>query len=124
MNKICTDIEQSKKLIELGIDVNTADMLWTYDFTVNDINGLNIISEQFNPEENDILAWSLSALLDILAKETRNIDEDGYIVLSSYKGNWWNISSINCVDEEIKESNSPLDAAFEMVCRLLENKKI
>lgn len=28
MNKICTSIEQSKKLIELGIDVNTADMFW------------------------------------------------------------------------------------------------
>ena len=28
MNKICTSIEQSKKLIELGIDVNTADMYY------------------------------------------------------------------------------------------------
>jgi len=28
MKKICTDIEQSKKLIELRIDVNTADMMW------------------------------------------------------------------------------------------------
>jgi len=28
MNKICTSIEQSKKLIELGIDINTADMCW------------------------------------------------------------------------------------------------
>ena len=25
MNKICTSLEQSKKLIELGIDINTAD---------------------------------------------------------------------------------------------------
>lgn len=30
MNKICTDIPQSKKLIELGIDVNTADMYYMY----------------------------------------------------------------------------------------------
>ena len=28
MNKICTSIEQSKKLIELGIDIDTADMFW------------------------------------------------------------------------------------------------
>ena len=27
MNKICTTIEQSKKLIELGVDVNTVDMI-------------------------------------------------------------------------------------------------
>ena len=30
MKKICTTIEQSKKLIELGIDVRTADMHWQY----------------------------------------------------------------------------------------------
>ena len=32
MNKICTSFKQSKKLIELGTDVNTADMhysTWT-----------------------------------------------------------------------------------------------
>lgn len=28
MNKICTSLEQSKKLIELGIDIYTADMFW------------------------------------------------------------------------------------------------
>lgn len=28
MNKICTSIEQSRKLIELGIDINTADMIY------------------------------------------------------------------------------------------------
>ena len=31
MNNICTSVEQSQKLIELGIDVNTADM---YYFTI------------------------------------------------------------------------------------------
>jgi len=29
-SKICTSIEQSKKLIELGIDVNTADMYYQW----------------------------------------------------------------------------------------------
>ena len=28
MNKICTSMEQSQKLMELGIDVNTADMYY------------------------------------------------------------------------------------------------
>lgn len=31
MNKICTSIVQSKKLIELGIDINTADFMWEYN---------------------------------------------------------------------------------------------
>ena len=122
MNKICTDISQSRKLIELGIDVNTADMMWEYNPdkevywdkpTIIPIDSYIFI--------NDIPAWSLAALLDILAKETHNRDEDGHIVLSSYKGNWWNISPINCISEEIKESNNQLDACYEMVCWLLEN---
>lgn len=29
MNKICTDIPQSKRLIELGLDAKTADMIYT-----------------------------------------------------------------------------------------------
>ena len=66
MNKICTSIEQSQKLIELGIDINTADMLWTYDFMVGHINGINVISELLKPEENDIPAWSFMALNNII----------------------------------------------------------
>lgn len=127
MNKICTSIKQSKKLIELGIDVNTADMGWNVfvDETTRilPIDDWDLVKNgssnvKFYP------AWSLTALLDILAKETHNIDEDGYIILSSYKGNWWDISPINCCSEGINESNNPLDAAFEMVVWLLENKKI
>lgn len=29
MNKICTSIERSQKLIEMGIDINTADVYWS-----------------------------------------------------------------------------------------------
>lgn len=121
MNKICTSLEQSNKLIELGIDVSTADMYWWYSGRRYYVESMD--DDDFN-KESDIPAWSLSALLDILAKETHNIDEDGYVVLSSYKGNWWNISPINCISEEINESNNPIDAAFEMICWLLENGKI
>lgn len=80
--------------------------------------------KDYTCKEYYIPCWSLAALLDILAKETHNIDEDGYVVLSSYKGNWWNISPINCISEEINESNNPIDAAFEMICWLKENGKL
>ena len=36
MSKICTSIKQSQKLIELGINVNTADMDYTLE--VKDVN--------------------------------------------------------------------------------------
>ena len=53
MNKICTDIYQSKKIIGLGIDVNTTDMRWqNNEFQIG-----------FN--DDGIPAWSLSALLKI-----------------------------------------------------------
>ena len=133
MNKICTSIEQSKKLIELGINVNTADMLWTYDFTVNDINGLNVISIYLKPEENDIPAWSLSALLKLmppyLFEFERGIDLNIYRNLN---GKGWHCSYMpNTIEnmkndkfKQITNGNDPVDAAFEMVCWLKENEKI
>lgn len=124
MNKICTSIEQSKKLIELGIDVNTADMLWTYDFVVNDINGLNIISDNFKPEENDVIAWSLSALLSVLPK---NLNIGRPSLDSNYMGYYW----IQYYDEFMKPNNyktecfnNPIDACVEMIVFLKENKKL
>lgn len=118
MNKICTTIEQSKKLIELGIDVNTADMLWTYDFTVNDINGLNVISELLKPEENDIPCWSLAALLKCLGKIKPQVYtpilflSEGKWVLQFVEYGHGNVCEVSC--------NNPVDACYEMIIRLHE----
>ena len=30
MKPICTTVEQSKKLIELGLDIETSDMYWDF----------------------------------------------------------------------------------------------
>ena len=65
MGKICTSLERLKKLIELGIDVNTADMYY-------DVNSYGI---QGKPEvaigkvlSRDIPEWSLTALLGLIPK--------------------------------------------------------
>lgn len=112
MNKICTDINQSKKLIELGIDINTADMLWTYDFIVNDINGLNVISEQLKPEEKDIPAWSLTALMEL-------IPPGNILLRDALNGKY---KCINTIDSDY--GDNPVDVAFEMVVWLKQNGKI
>lgn len=112
MNKICTSIEQSRKLIDLGIDINTADMLWTYDFMVGHINGINLISELLKPEENDIPAWSLTALMKL-------IPPGNILLRDALSGKY---KCINTVDSSYYDN--PLDAAFEMVCLLKENGKI
>jgi hypothetical protein len=66
MNKICTSIEQSLKLIELGIDVNTADMYYpnrvsghNYPLPIECKMGLPLLSQE-------IPAWSLAVLLQVL----------------------------------------------------------
>lgn len=76
MNKICTSIEQSKKLIELGINVKTADMhysTWTIlnegEFILSPNQGETIEKLQESYGNQIIPAWSLVALLDILPNE-------------------------------------------------------
>ena len=66
MNKICTSIKQSLKLIELGIDVNTADMYYpnrvgghNYPLPIECKMGLPLLSQE-------LPAWSLAALLNVL----------------------------------------------------------
>ena len=113
MNKICTDIEQSKKLLELGIDVKTADMFWDTLFAKKpeaQVNNDHFIDEY--DDEHRVPAWSLSALLDILSEQS--------FIIKTIK-NEFNI------DIPIRHCkiwfSSLLDAAFEMVVWLLENKK-
>lgn len=64
---IATTIGQSKKLLKYGLNPDTADMVYT---SISDITGLNqYILEVRNVIENfkddEIPAWSLSALIDI-----------------------------------------------------------
>ena len=128
MNKICTSLEQSKKLIELGIDVSTADMFWhrkldgTHSLMVDDIM-LKL----------DTPAWSLSALLELmppyLFEFERGIDLNIYPNLSSKA---WHCSYMpNAVEnmkndkfKQITNGDNPIDAAFEMVVWLKKNKKL
>ena len=102
MTKICTTIEQSKKLIELGIDVNTADMWY---LPIKDSHKL-VTTPSLT--RGIIPAWSLSALLELIPNYVIN-KSDGKINL--YYG--------------LKVSHDNLvDAAFVMICCLKENRKI
>ena len=107
--KICTSIEQSKKLIALGIDVNTADMYY-------DCNSYGI---QGKPEvavgtvwSKDIPAWSLTALLGLIPKFSleKDISKNAGYQLH------YNYNTVN-YDE-------PVDAAFEMICWLKKYDKL
>lgn len=121
MAKICTSIEQSKKLIELGLDTNTADMYYIYD-GFEEINS-ELPSVGHKCLEKDIPAWSLSALLGLIP----NLDERSPTLCRNIQENkWWVVYHSTAVDAVIQTEcyDNPLDAAFEMICWLLENKKI
>ena len=70
MNKICTSQEQSKKLIELGIDTTTADMFWDTLSAKNpeaQVNNHHLVDEY--DDWYRVPAWSLSALMNLLPSE-------------------------------------------------------
>ena len=109
MSKICTSLEQSQKLVELGIDVNTADMYY-------DVNSYGV---QDKPEvaigkvwSKDMPAWSLTALIGLLPKFSLEKDisiNAGYQLHYNYDQTYY---------------NEPVDAAFEMICWLKKYQKI
>lgn len=113
MSKICTDLKQSRKLISLGLDKNTADMHYFsdgYNPTKLDV-GYSAENAKFyrGTKNKYIPAWSLTALLELMPDY--NITRNSFynkVVLWSQGGN-------------SGECNAVIDAAFEMVCWLLEN---
>ena len=141
MSKICTSVEQSKKLVELGIDVNTADMALCGGTQLLTTNYVLAKKKFSNAGEISIEpAWSLSALLDLLpsslslypeateeeVKEGKYRSSDliaskeGYL-RKRYDGDYqYRYDGIKVVGD----FQSPLDAVFEIICWLKENNRI
>ena len=139
MNKICTSLEQSKKLIELGIDVETADMYYTSEHSTP-----SIMTGAKSDYSSYIPAWSLSTLLKLIKSEIYG--ENIYGDTITYKVNFRKYKLTDDVDlyqiayGSIKfdvdgqhsfkdmvntgEKENLIDAAFEMIVWLKENKKI
>ena len=124
MNKICTTIEQSQKLIELGIDVNTADMYWWYGGKIHYVEAMD--DGDFN-KESDIPAWSLTALLGLMPDRLYINDDEEY---------WFKLDNVGglyrCYYEEDEfeydlsffDGEEPIDVLFNMVIWLKENNNI
>ena len=114
MNKICTDLEQSKKLVELGIDVKTADMFWDMAEPEKRRKPLvGPISDYYDMENWAVPAWSLSALMNLL---------DDKAGLAKDYGLWF------CYDNGkshcTKHYDEPIDAAYKMIIHLHELKML
>ena len=140
MNKICTSQEQSKKLIELGIDKTTDDMFWDTLSTKNpeaQVDNHHLVDEY--DDEHRVPAWSLSALMNLLPSEfeyfetTYKINIRKYVSIDNVEiyqvayGNyrWYEDGSCSWLDLiNTSEKEELIDAVFQMVVWLLENKKL
>ena len=129
MSKICTDLEQSRKLVKMKLDKNTADMHYFsdgYNPTKLEV-GYSAENAKFyrGTEYEYTPAWSLSALLDLMpqriftqtGKQEFGIDKSEIDVL--YQIFYENKNSY--IQQKAEEA---VDAAFDMIVWLLENKHI
>ena len=136
MNKICTSIKQSKKLIKLGVDVNTVDMTYvsmkdygenTYHLTVGKTDVDWAKDELGNLNWNDVYekyipAWSLSALLELIPESIDN-NTDDFSQLQLTKKSVAYYYGDGALRRGFLRDNF-INAVFEMIVWLKENNKI
>ena len=120
--KAYTDIEQSKKLAEI-LPNESADMYfhghqsilnpkeWEYE----DEPKVRWKYISFDDKRIFFPCWSLAALLGLLSLP---------MLTQHNNGKWYIVSYPNGVVKTSVEYDNPLDAAFELVVWLKENKKL
>jgi len=123
MSNIATNIAQSRRLLELGLDPKTADMVWVR-YAAGGYRLEVLHRELFERiKETDIPAWSFSALLEVMPSDLYyqhtvvHIEKDYYSCIR------------NIHDPEQEDGpygvratfgDTAVNAAYEMVCWLLE----
>ncbi len=114
MNKICTSLEQSKKLIELGISANTSDMC--YDWSVIG-KEYSTVAQCHKYIDDELPAWSLSALFDVLPKYIGDYGKCLYFDMGYYYCGYMVDGNFMLSIEETSADN-PVDACIEMIIKL------
>lgn len=102
-NKICTSIQQAQKLLEIGVDTNTADMLWATIYDENHMVSdyrLDVMPYRLY-SGNAVPAWSLSALLYLLDNPQLFNHDDK-----------WKCDGYTCIGYP---HDNAIDAVFEVV---------
>lgn len=105
---IATNLEQSKRLLELGLPASTADMTWSAS------GNMLMVHTSSKRGTKELHAWSLTALLNLIPMvDLYVMPSGGYMCTSFYK---------NGSHKHFAET--PIEAAYEMVCWLLRNNLI
>lgn len=149
MIELATTIEQSKKLVELGLNLDTADMHYSADMYDSNYDldiGKGIYEELPNwvgtkNRPADIPAWSLSALIELMPLEIYDkMFSDGkvgsfrtfeFAIETNQRDNnrykiKYRLVSVREFGKYLKicEGRTLLDASYNMVGWLLEHKHI
>ena len=133
MSNIATTIEQSKHLLELGLSKETADMSYSEEYFGKDKDGNDewcwrLNACKFVDVEGIIPAWSLTALLEVMPKNTNETYHLFSSMMADQLGSWVcdrskyyiDTDGYNKNDYECFKSDNPITAAYKMVCWLLE----
>lgn len=121
-----TSIEQAKKLVELGIDADTADMYWATDIemviTTPYVSCLN--GEKNIPAYKDAIpCWSTEALLKLLPREINDysLKDINPTITGKYKISY---SYRGMYDEFTITRDTLCECAYETIVKLKELKLI
>ena len=137
MSRICTSLEQSERLMELGLDTNTADMFyaevlgsdgsadapchvvstWGYD-------KFGDMKEYENRFVRFIPAWSLSVLMGLMPT-TIQVNDIDFCLGSEISQEGYSFG-YNCDQGKLVffTRDHPIDADFKMIEWLLRHSKI
>jgi len=110
--KAFTDLQQSRKLAEF-LPLESADMYWYIAIKGNPKAMFNEVYNKYGDFE--MPCWSLTALLELIPLYTLEQTTDGKVIVVSEIGQYSKCSEAR---------DNPIDAAFEIVCWLIEQKHI
>ena len=122
--KMCTDLQQSKKLLELGFNPRTADMfIQKYgsktEYHVENHNWADAVSK-YDENQTYVPAWSLAMLMSMFQSGTMFINR-----LKKYNASCYTtVKNTDYEYDELGRSDELLDSVFKMVLWLHENNLI
>lgn len=123
-----TTIEQSKKLVELGLNFDTADMYWKKNPILNSEKKWipRIINKLLIPfdDEDTIPCWSLGALLEVMPTQIEEVKGHKVDLILGHPKNKWCLAYFDWTGLQHGHDttgDSPFEAVYNMVVWLLEN---
>jgi hypothetical protein len=118
MIRIATNIDQSRKLIELGLDPKTADCRHVFCCTVQKEDIYQLELGEPNADEETVPAWSLTTLLELMPAE-----EGDRPIIEKIRPGEYTCKYLDTEEKAVfirKFGDIPVDAAYNMMCHLLE----